>query len=254
MIDTHAHIYVDRFKNDIDEVIERAKKVGISAICLPNIDQKSIDPMLQLASAYPSFCHPMIGLHPCSVEEDYKDLLDRMEPMIQENDIIGIGETGIDLYWDSSTKELQIDAFRIQLEWALKYNLPIVIHSRKSLDLSIELVSEYQNGNLKGIFHCFDGTVRQAKKIGSLGFYMGIGGILTYKNSGLKEIIPEIDINSIVLETDAPYLPPQAYRGKRNESSYMTEVARKLAGLYGIRLSEVSEITTTNAYNIFGIL
>lgn len=252
LIDTHAHLFAEQFSDDIDEVIDRAKKVGVKKVILPNIDQKSTATMLRLHQKYPDYCYPAIGLHPCSVEENYESVLIEMEPYFKREEIIAVGETGIDLYWDKSTKEAQLESFRKHIEWSIRYGIPIIIHSRNALDITIEEITKAQDGNLRGIFHCFTGNWKQARAIKDLGFMIGIGGVLTFKNSGLDKVMEEIGIENTVLETDAPYLSPSPHRGKRNESAYVKLVAEKLAFVTKTPLEEIIEKTGINALNVFG--
>ena len=253
LIDTHSHIYSEDFTHDRDEALQRAYDAGVKKIILPNIDSASIHHMLDLSDAYPHFCYPLMGLHPTSVDEDYKEELHAVEYWLEKRDFFGIGEIGIDLYWDQKFKKEQIDAFRHQIRLAKSKNLPIVIHVRNSFDETYKVVKEEQDGSLKGIFHCFTGTKEEAKKVTELGFYLGIGGVLTFKNSKLGEIIRETDIKDLVLETDSPYLAPTPRRGKRNESAYLTYIAQKVAELYQIPFNEVAEITTKSARELFEI-
>jgi TatD DNase family protein len=251
LIDTHAHLYVEQFDGDQQEMLDRAFSAGIEEIYLPNIDEATIEPMMKLSQRFPQQLFPMMGLHPCSVEKDYELVLDRMEAGITAHRYYGIGETGIDLYWDESTKEIQIKSFVRQIQWAKKYRLPIVIHSRSALDVTIALIEEHQSEELTGIFHCFDGTEEQARRIINTGFYIGIGGVITYKKSHLPELISTIGIDRVVLETDAPYLSPVPKRGKRNESSYLSFVAEFIAQTLNMTLTTVTQITTLNARKIF---
>lgn len=252
-IDTHSHIYSEDFIHDRDEALKRASESGVKKIVLPNIDSGSIKHMLDLADAYPHYCFPLIGLHPTSVEDDYREELDAIEYWLQRRKFYGIGEIGIDLYWDSKYAEEQKEAFRYQIRLAKQLNLPIVVHVRNSFNETYQIVKEEQDGTLKGIFHCFTGTEEEAKKIIELGFLLGIGGVLTFKNSDLDQVISTIDPQHLVLETDAPYLAPVPKRGKRNESSYLIHIAQKLAEVYNLPLTRIAEITTSNARNLFGI-
>ncbi len=252
LIDTHTHLYVKAFKNDIDAVMARALEAGVSRFYLPAIDSTETESMLQLESRYPGTCHAMMGLHPCSVKEDYETELKLVEDWLSKRKFVAVGEIGLDYYWDRSFTGQQKDAFHRQIEWALHYDIPIVIHSRNSIDDCLEIVGQHQKGRLRGIFHCFTESLEAARKVMDLGFYMGIGGVLTYKNSGLAEVVREIPLEYLVLETDAPYLTPVPFRGKRNESSYIKYVAEKLAEIKGISLEELAKITTTNAEKIFG--
>lgn len=253
LIDTHSHIYSEEFLHDRDEALQRAYDSGVKKIILPNIDSGSIKHMLDLADAYPHLCFPLMGLHPTSVDEDYKEELQAVEYWMEKRKFYGIGEIGIDLYWDKKFVNEQKEAFRYQLRLAKKYKLPIVIHVRNSFDETLEIVKEEQDGSLKGIFHCFSGEEIEAREVIDLGFLLGIGGVLTFKNSSLDEVIKKIDLNDIVLETDAPYLSPVPKRGKRNESAYLVYVAQKLAEIYNLPVERVAEITTSNARNLFGI-
>jgi len=253
MIDTHAHIYADEFDDDIELVISRAKTAGISHILMPAIDTETHERMLLLEERQPEYCISMMGLHPCSVKSNYKDELKVIEEYFSKRKFIAVGETGLDFYWDLTYKDQQYEAFHQQAEWAKHYDIPLVIHSRNSTNECIEVVQEHQDGKLKGVFHCFSGTAEQAKKIVDLGFYLGIGGVLTFKNSGLDKAIADIDLSQLVLETDAPYLAPVPYRGKRNECGYITYVVGKLAELKGIAASDIDSITSNNASKLFGL-
>ena len=250
LIDTHTHLYLKQFDDDRKEVIERAEEAGIKKFFLPNIDSQSIDAMLQMEIDFPDKCFAMMGLHPCSVKENYEEELQIVENWLQKRKFCAIGEIGIDLYWDKSFFEQQKKSFLTQVEWAIDLQLPIVIHCRESIDIVIDLLQPYK-GKLKGIFHCFGGTVEQAKRIMDLEFLMGIGGVLTFKKAKLDEVIEEIPLEYLVLETDSPYLAPAPYRGKRNESSYVKIVAEKMAEAKNISLEEVALATTNNALNLF---
>lgn len=252
IVDTHTHLYLPEFKDDIISVITRAEKEGVSRFYLPNIDSEVIADMLYLEEKYEGKCYAMMGLHPCSVKENYKEELDLVEKWLSKRKFAAVGEIGLDYYWDTSFKEQQTEAFNLQTDWALKYQLPIVIHSRNSLQDCIDTVKQKQDGSLKGIFHCFSGNADEARQIIDLNFLMGIGGVVTYKNSGLAEVIADIDMKYIVLETDAPYLTPVPFRGKRNEPAYLKYVVDKIAAVKNISADEVAEITTSNAKNLFG--
>lgn len=251
LIDTHSHIYSEDFTQDRDEALQRAYDSGVKKIVLPNIDSGSIRHMLDLSDAYPHFCYPLMGLHPTSVDEDYEEELQAVEYWLEKRKFYGIGEIGIDLYWERKFKNEQISAFRHQLKLAKSKNLPVVIHVRNSFDETYKVVNEEQDGSLKGIFHCFTGSKKEAKKVVELGMFLGIGGVLTFKNSNLSDVLKKVDIKNLVLETDSPYLSPEPKRGKRNESAYLTYVAQKVADIYGLPLDEVAEITTANARKIF---
>ncbi len=252
-IDSHAHLYLDQFDEDINEVIQRAVQSEVGKIMMPNIDSSTTEAMNDLASSYPKICYPMIGLHPCSVKENYKDELRHVEEQLGKRKYYGIGETGIDLYWDTTFKEQQIESFVQQISWSIQYKLPIVIHSRDSLDLTIELIEKHHHENLKGVFHCFNGTVSQAKRIQGVGFMMGMGGVITFKKAQLEEVISSISMDHMMLETDAPFLAPTPNRGKRNESSFIPLVAAKIAEVKNISLEEVQSITTANAKRLFSV-
>ncbi len=251
LTDTHTHLYAQEFDVDRSAMIKRAIDSGISRLFLPNIDCQSIQPMLDLVWAFPENCFPMMGLHPCSVDEHVEAQLFQIQKWLKKRKFYAIGEIGLDYYWSLDFKEQQISAFKKQLQWAIQFNLPVVIHSRNSTADVISVLKEINHSKLKGIFHCFSGTEEEAKEIVSLGFYLGIGGVLTFKNSGLDKAIENISIEYLVLETDAPYLAPIPYRGKRNESVYLIEVAKKLAELKHTSIENVAKITTENSKKIF---
>lgn len=253
LIDTHSHIYSEDFTHDRDEALQRAYESGIKKIILPNIDSGSIKHMLDLADAYPHLCYPLIGLHPTSVEEDYKEELEAVEYWLEKRKFYGIGEIGIDLYWDKKYIKEQKEVFRHQVKIAKQQNLPIVIHIRDSFEETFQIVKEEQDGTLKGIFHCFTGDEAEAQKIIDIGFHLGIGGVVTFKNSNLDSVIQNIGVENLVLETDSPYLAPVPKRGKRNESSYLVFIAQKLAEIYNLPLTRIAEITTQNARKLFEI-
>ena len=251
LIDTHCHLYAKEFEADITDVIQRGIDAGVDQFYLPAIDSSTHQAMLALELRFPGICVAMAGLHPCSVKENYKDELARVEAMLAERKFAALGETGLDFYWDRNFDEQQYQAFRQQIDWAVQYKLAIVIHSRESVQECIEEIKK-QKGNISGIFHCFSGTREQAREIVECGLYLGIGGVITYKKSNLPEILENISLQHMVLETDAPYLSPVPYRGKRNESSYLVQVAQKLAEIKGVPVEEVAAITTANAQKIFG--
>lgn len=254
LIDTHAHLYAEEFDADRTEMLQRALDTGLTHMYLPNIDSSSIEGMLALEAQFPGQCLAMMGLHPCYVKENYREELAIVKSWLEKRSFPAIGEIGIDLYWDKTFVREQEEAFLTQVEWAKQYDLPIVIHSRESMDLIIELLKPVRHSRLRGIFHCFTGTVAQAEAAIELGFLLGIGGVLTFKKSGLDAVLSEIDLKHLVLETDAPYLAPTPFRGKRNESSYLLKVAEKLAEVKGVNLNEVAEVTTQNALQLLGTL
>lgn len=252
IIDTHTHLYLNDFAADIEEVIKRAAGEGVEKFYLPAIDSIETDNLLALEKKYPEKCFAMMGLHPCSVKENYKEELDKVYEWLQKRKFAAIGEIGLDFYWDKTFSHQQYESLRRQIEWALQFRLPIVLHTRNAVQETIDVVKEYNGKGLQGIFHCFSGTLQNAQDIISLGFYLGIGGVITYKNSGLSEVIKEIDLRHIVLETDSPYLTPVPFRGKRNESSYLKYVVQKIAEVKNIPVGEVAAVTTKNAEDVFG--
>ncbi len=252
MIDTHSHIYSEEFDSDRQEVIRRAKAIGVERIVLPNVDSESLPRMLVLEAEYPGYCFAAIGLHPTSVKKDYEKELNIVREELKRREYIAIGEIGIDLYWDKTFLEEQIIVFRQQLDWALEYHLPVIIHVRESFTETMNVLACYKNKNLTGVFHSFTGNLDEANEIINFGgFNLGINGIVTFKNSGLAETLKNIDPKNIVLETDAPYLTPVPFRGKRNESAYISYVYDKLATIYNLSIEEIDEITTQNALNLF---
>lgn len=251
LIDTHAHIYSTKFDSDRDQVIEEIRAAGVSRIYMPNVDVETIDRMLDCESRYGDLCVPMMGLHPCDVKEDFEKQLQVMEEWLNKRQFAAVGEIGTDLYWDKTTFEIQKEALRIQVGWAIEKGLPIVLHCRESIDQTIDLIEKAHDGNLRGIFHCFTGTLDQANRIIQMGFLLGIGGVVTYKNGGLDQVIPYIDLKNLVLETDAPYLAPVPHRGKRNTPAYLPEIAKKVGDLKETTLDKVAEVTTANALNLF---
>lgn len=251
-IDTHSHIYTEEFKSDRTEAIQRAKSAGIDKIVIPNIDSSSIRSLLNLTDSDPGYFIPLIGLHPTSVKEDFREELQIMDYWLNKRKFHGIGEIGIDLYWDKTFIAQQIEAFETQIEWAVKYQLPVVIHVRDSYNEVMEILYNHKNSLPKGIFHSFTGTAEQAGEITELGFKIGLGGIVTFKNSGLDKVVPEIPLEHIVLETDSPYLSPVPFRGKRNESAYITYIASKVAELKQTNREDVGRITSQNARDLFG--
>ena len=253
LIDTHCHLYSTSFTGDIGEVIQRAENEGVEKFYLPSIDSESTEALLALETNYPGRCIGMMGLHPTSVKEDYALELKHVEDWLARRPWVAVGEIGLDFYWDRTFETQQYAAFHRQVEWALHYDIPIVIHSRDSMAETIDVIREHQKGGgLRGVFHCFGGDAEAARAIVDLGFYLGIGGVLTYKNSGLPAALAGIGLEHLVLETDAPYLSPVPFRGKRNEPSYLKYVLHKLAEVKGVTPEEVARITTENAQRIFG--
>lgn len=252
-VDSHAHIYLEEFDKDREEVIHRSKKVGVNRILMPAVDSSTHKSMFDLEEQFPTTCVSMMGLHPCSVREQYENELNIAEKYLLQRSFIAIGEIGLDFYWDLSFKDQQYAAFHRQIEWALHYDIPISIHSRNATDECIQVIQQQQKGKLKGVFHCFSGTAEQARKVTDTGFYLGIGGVLTFKNAGLDNVVKEIDLAHIILETDAPYLAPAPYRGKRNESSYIPLIAQKLADLKETGIENVAAITTANTEKLFAL-
>jgi TatD DNase family protein len=251
LIDSHAHLYLDAFGDDRKETVERAIAAGVDGMFLPNIDKDSILPMMELAKAFPHHCFPMIGLHPTSVGEDYRVQLEVVEDWLTKEQFCAIGEMGIDLYWDKTHLREQEEAFRYQVILALEHDLPVVIHSRESFAEIFRLLEELKPTGLRGVFHCFTGSADQAAHITAMGMMLGIGGVLTYKNSGLPEAIAQVPLEFLLLETDAPFLAPVPHRGRRNESAYIPDIARKLAEVKGVSVEEVAAVTTGNAKKLF---
>ena len=255
MIDTHSHIYSEEFDADGDEVIQRAKDAGVTKIVLPNVDTQSLPRMLELEAQYPDYCYAAVGLHPESVKENYQIELDIIREELERRKYLAVGEIGIDLYWDKTYQTEQIRAFQTQVEWAIEFNLPVIIHVRNSHNETIQALKPYSGKGLKGIFHCFGGTPEEAAEIFSLGdFKLGIGGVVTFKNSGLAATLMHIPLEKLVLETDSPYLTPVPFRGKRNESSYLRYVAARLSEIYAVPQDEVNRITTESANSVFSWL
>lgn len=254
IIDTHSHIYSEEFDNDIDEVIKRAKQAGVEKILLPNIDASSIDRLHNISDRYTGYCIPMMGLHPTSVGENWKEELDIIRKKLSKRTYIAIGEIGIDLYWDKTFEEQQRLVFEEQLRWSIEYDLPVAIHSRDAIAECISCIKNVGEQHLRGVFHSFGGTVEELDGILSLrNFMLGINGVVTFKNSTLPTVLKETDLSNIIIETDSPYLAPVPYRGKRNESSYTLNVVTKLAEIYGLPAEEVGQITTENAEKLFAL-
>ena len=253
LIDSHAHFYSSEFDKDRTEVIKRSINAGIVRIIMPAIDSSTHEGMLMQEKKYPGTCVSMMGLHPCSVKENYEEELRIAKNYLEKQKFIAVGEIGLDFYWDISFKNQQYAAFHRQLEWALQYDLAVSIHSRNATDECIKVIQQHQKGKLKGVFHCFSGTQEQAGKLIELGFYLGIGGVLTFKNAGLDHIVKEIDLSNIILETDSPYLAPVPFRGKRNECSYISNIAQKLAQIKEMPVDIIAATTTANAERLFGL-
>ena len=251
LTDTHCHLYSEEFSLDIEKVIQNAIAEGVQKFYLPCIDSASIESMLALEERFPGKCIAMMGLHPCYVKGNYKDELDTVQGWLAKRKFAAVGEIGLDFYWDKTFATEQYEAFRTQIEWAIAYKMPIVIHTRNAMQQTINLVKEYVPKGLKGIFHCFSGSYESAKEIINAGFYLGIGGVITYKNAGLAEVLAKIDVQHLVLETDAPYLTPLPFRGKRNESSYLKYIIAKLAEVKNSSVEEIAAITTANSEKIF---
>lgn len=252
MIDTHSHIYLDDFDADRQLVIERAKKAGIEKILLPNVDTDTLERMHTLAEAYCDYCFPMLGLHPTSVDDSYEKKLSFLRKELEHKKYIAIGEIGLDLYWDKTFFEQQVVALKKQLEWSLEFNLPFVIHMRDSFDALYKVMSDFKNSGLRGVFHSFTGDIEQASKLLDLGdIKLGINGVITFKNSSLGKEIMNVPLDKIVLETDAPYLTPTPFRGKRNESAYLVYVLEKITEIYSVSKEAADKITTQNANAIF---
>lgn len=253
LIDTHSHIYLDEFDDDRLEMLRRAENEGVTAVLLPAIDSATHVQMLEMEGQYLGLCRAMMGLHPCSVKENYREELSIARSYLDERSFVAIGETGLDFYWDKTYTAQQYEAFHEQIEWALHFDLPVVIHSRNSFDECIQVIASHQKGKLKGVFHCFSGDAEQAARAIDLGFYLGIGGVLTFKNSGLDKVMQTVNLAHVVLETDAPYLAPVPFRGKRNEPSYLKYVVEKLSQLKQVSTAEIAAISTANTQKLFGI-
>ena len=253
IIDTHTHLYSNQFKEDIDDVIAKAKENGIKKFIFPAIDSSHYDSMHNLKKKYSDDIFLMSGLHPTDVKENYKDELDFVVNSLKSHNYVAIGEIGIDLYWDKTYLKEQQDAFRFQIRLAIQYDLPIVIHCRESFYEIFEILEEENCDKLRGVFHCFTGNIDQANKAIGLGFLLGIGGVVTFKNGGIDKFINQINLKHIVLETDSPYLAPVPFRGKRNESSYIIYVLEKLSELYQLPREEIASITTNNAEKMFSL-
>jgi len=253
LIDTHCHIYSDEFDLDRPEMMGRAEREGITKMLMPAIDSSTHSKMLGLEVEFPSRSLSMMGLHPCSVKENYREELRIVEQWFRTRRFVAVGETGLDFYWDLTYTNQQYEVFQQHIDWALEFEIPVVIHSRNSIDECIGMVAKNQTGRLTGVFHCFSGSLEQAQKIIDLDFYLGIGGVLTFKKAGLDAVLKEIDLKNVILETDAPYLAPVPFRGKRNECSYLKYVAEKLTEVKAMSVEEIGAITTENAMRLFSL-
>lgn len=252
LIDTHAHLYSTKFEHDCHESVQRAIEAGVERMYLPNVSSKTTDAMNAVVAAFPNHCFPMIGLHPCNVDALYQSEVDHVASELATGKYVAVGETGLDYYHDITFKKQQKDALRQQITLAKEFKLPIALHTRDSFDDSFDLIAEQNDETLTGVFHCFTGSTEDARKIQSLGgFYVGIGGVVTFKNSNLKNLLPEVPLDRIVLETDAPYLAPAPYRGKRNESAYLTEIAKCVAAIKEISVEELATRTSENALRLY---
>lgn len=250
--DTHSHLYDKKFAEDQKEVIERAFLEGVQRIFLPNVDQHTVKGMMDVVHAHPQKCFPMMGLHPCHVKENYKEELAVLKKHLDFGGFCAVGEIGMDLYWDKSFINEQKEAFRTQIHWAKEKGLPIAIHCRDAFDEIFEILEDEKDEKLRGVFHCFTGTLEQAHRAIGLNFYLGIGGVVTFKKAGLDQVVQQVDLKHLVLETDSPYLAPSPNRGKRNESSYLLHIAQKIADLHQISIEELAHITTDNSVKLFG--
>lgn len=252
-IDTHTHLFLEEFNADRTDVVQGAISTGVDLMLMPNVDVSSVDALLKTASNFPKNCLPMMGLHPTSVKEDYKEQLSQIEELLRTKKFVAVGETGIDLYWDKSFYQQQVESFKRQIVLALELSLPIVIHSRKSLQEIFDVIEPYKGRGLTGVFHCFPGNIEQAEKVIEMGFVLGIGGVVTFKNSMMAKVVGHVGLGHLVLETDSPYLAPMPHRGKRNQSAYIPLVGHKVAEITGQPIAKVAEVTTNNARLIFGL-
>ena len=253
LIDTHTHLFDTAFELDRPEAVQRALDAGVGMLLLPNVDVSTIAPMLEMHEQFPDCTRMMMGLQPEEVKEDYKKVLGQMEKELERGSYVGVGEVGLDFYWDSSFEKEQLDAFETQLGWAKQLALPLSIHCRNAFGFMARLLEKHQDGSLKGVMHCFTGSEEEAQAYLDLGFHLGLGGVTTYKNCALKDFLCNIPLDRIVLETDAPYLSPVPHRGQRNESAFLVDTAKRIAEIYGVPAEEIAEITTSNAKTLFGI-
>ncbi|MBK9639887.1 MAG: TatD family hydrolase [Saprospiraceae bacterium] len=250
-IDTHTHLYLPEFDEDRSEMMERAIASGLDKMLLPNIEANTIGQVVRMKNEYPDHCDMMMGLHPCSVKENYLEELNLIERALAENSCKGVGEIGLDLYWDPSSLARQMEAFTIQLGWSQQTGLPVSVHTREATEESLGLLERLQDGRIKGVFHCFSGSIEQARRLIQLGFYIGIGGVVTYKKTNLPDLLLELGLDRVVLETDAPYLSPVPYRGKRNEPAYIPVIGARIAEILNMSIEQVGQITTHNAKTVF---
>ncbi len=253
LIDTHTHIYLKQFDGDRQAVIERAVDAGIKKQLMPNIDSRTIEPMLAVAEEFSENCLPMMALHPTSVKANFSNELEIIQKWFTQENFIAVGETGIDLYWDKTFAAQQKESLAQHIQWAADYNLPLVLHSRNSLDEIFDVLGAHRHLSVTGVFHCFPGDADQAKKAIDMGFVLGIGGVVTYKNSMMADVVKAVGLDHIILETDAPYLAPAPYRGKRNESTYLVNIAERVANIRSVPIEEVASVTTTNATRLFNL-
>ena len=251
LIDTHTHVYDHQFSLDRNEAMQRALDAGVGMMLLPNVDASTIAPMLELHEQYPDCTRVMMGLQPEEVKEDYMEVLTMMEKELERGGYVGVGEVGLDFYWDATFEKEQLDAFETQLDWAKQLGLPLSIHCRNAFDKMVKILERKQDGGLRGIMHCFTGTEEEAKVYLELGFHLGLGGVTTYKNCGVKDYLSNLPLDRIVLETDAPYLAPVPCRGKRNEPAFLGHTAQKIAEIYQISIEALASITTENAKKLF---
>ena len=253
LIDTHTHVYDHQFSLDRAEAVQRALEAGVGMMLLPNVDASTIAPMLELHGQFPDCTRVMMGLQPEEVKDDYKTVLATMEKELERNIYIGVGEVGLDFYWDATFEKQQLDAFETQLDWAKQLGLPLSIHCRNAFDKMAHILEKHQDGGLRGVMHCFTGTYDEAKAYIDLGFHLGLGGVTTYKNCGVKDFLPDLPLDRIVMETDAPYLAPVPHRGKRNEPAFTVSTAQKIAEILNVTTEEIAETTTNNASKLFNI-
>ena len=253
LVDTHTHVYDHQFSLDRDAAMQRALEAGVKMMLQPNVDASTITPMLELHEQYPDCTRVMMGLQPEEVKEDYKDVLSMMEKELERGVYVGVGEVGLDFYWDATFEKQQLDAFETQLDWAKQLHLPLSIHCRNAFDKMVKILEKKQDGGLRGIMHCFTGTEEEAKVYLELGFHLGLGGVTTYKNCGVKDYLPTLPLDRIVLETDAPYLAPVPCRGKRNEPAFLVHTAQKIAEILGMDLDELAAITTSIVKQLFNL-